>query len=58
MGRGIRLYGGRQKGGKTHGKGEATVGTYGHENKAHGHKNGAVQAWEWDQTVLKGVCPN
>ena len=25
-GKGTRLYGGRQKGGKTHGKGEATVG--------------------------------
>ena len=26
-GKGTRLYGGRQKGGKTHGKGEATAGT-------------------------------
>ena len=25
-GKGTRLYGGRQKGGKTHGKGEATAG--------------------------------
>ena len=25
MGKGTRMYGGRQKGGKTHGKGEATV---------------------------------
>ena len=59
-GKGTRLYGGRQKGGKTHGKGEATAGA---KHTVTGTKHtvtgiGAVRAWEWDQKVPKGVCPN